>query len=152
VVPAARISDRIGRKPVIYASCVIGAIGVGIISIAPTIPIAIVGAGLFGVAAGTFLAVDWALMTDIIPKASSGRYMGISNLATGSAGTIAKMFGGAVTMDLVNNAFGYGTGPRATMALGVVCYAIGAALLRPVIERRTERGDAAEMLEAPVPA
>ena len=26
--------------------------------------------------AGTFLAVDWALMTDIIPKASSGRYMG----------------------------------------------------------------------------
>ena len=57
---------------------------------APSIPVAVLGASIFGIAAGTFLAVDWALMTDIIPKASSGRYMGISNLATGSAGTIAQ--------------------------------------------------------------
>ena len=28
-----------------------------------------------GVCLGVFLAVDWALMTDIIPKAESGRYM-----------------------------------------------------------------------------
>jgi MFS family permease len=153
VIPAARTSDRIGRKPVIYASCVVGAIGVGLVAIAPNIPIAIVGAGFFGVAAGMFLAVDWALMTDIIPKASSGRYMGISNLATGSAGTLAQMFGGALTMDLVNGAFGYGTGPRATMALGIFCYAIGATLLRPVIERRTEVGDVVEpLVEVAVPA
>ncbi|HVL52801.1 MAG TPA: MFS transporter [Vitreimonas sp.] len=138
VVPAARLSDRIGRKPVIYASCLIGAVGVAIIAVAPTIPIAIVGAGLFGLSAGTFLSVDWALMTDIIPKASSGRYMGISNLATGMAGTIATMFGGALAMDLVNKAFGYGMGPRASMAVGVLCYAIGALLLRPVVERRRE--------------
>jgi hypothetical protein len=56
-------------------------------------------------------------------------------------------------MDLVNNAFGYGMGPRATMGLGIVCYAIGALLLRPVIERRRERDDAAEQLvEAPLAA
>jgi hypothetical protein len=29
-----------------------------------------------GVSSGSFLAVDWALMTDIIPKATTGRYMG----------------------------------------------------------------------------
>jgi MFS family permease len=150
VIPAARISDRIGRKPVIYASCVLGAIGVAIVAIAPNIPIAIAGAGFFGVAAGMFLAVDWALMTDIIPKASSGRYMGISNLATGSAGTLAQMFGGAVTMDAVNHAFGYGTGPRATMAVGVLAYAIGALLLRPVVERR--RDSAARTVEVPAAA
>ena len=138
VVPAARASDRVGRKPVIYLSCVLGAIGVGLVAIAPNIAIAIVGAGFFGISAGMFLAVDWALMTDIIPKASSGRYMGISNLATGSAGTLAQMFGGALTMDFVNRAAGYGSGPRATMALGIVCYAIGALLLRPVDERRRE--------------
>jgi MFS family permease len=134
VVPGARISDRVGRKPVIYVSCLIGAGGVGLVAVAPTVPVAIVGAGVFGVSAGMFLAVDWALMTDIIPKASSGRYMGISNLATGSAGTLAQMIGGALVMDLVNNVAGYGTGPRATMGLGVVCYALGALLLRRVVE------------------
>jgi MFS family permease len=144
VVPAARLSDRVGRKPVIYGSCIVGAVGVAVVAVAPTIPIAIAGAGLFGVSAGTFLAVDWALMTDIIPKAASGRYMGISNLATGSAGTLAQMFGGAVAMDLVNGWLGYGTGPRATMLAGVACYAIGAFFLRRVDERRREIGDPGE--------
>jgi MFS family permease len=138
IVPAARLSDRVGRKPVIWASCAIGALGVGIVAIAPSVLIAIVGAGIFGMSAGMFLAVDWALMTDIIPKASSGRYMGISNLATGSAGTLAQLIGGALVMDTVGAALGDAMGPRATMGLAVVCYAIGALLLRPVDERRRE--------------
>ena len=53
---------------------------------APSVPFAFLGALLSG-SAGMFLAVDWALMTDIIPKASSGRYMGLSNVATASAGS-----------------------------------------------------------------
>ena len=85
VVPAARISDRVGRKPVIWASCVIGAIGLGITALAPSLPFVFVGAIAYGLSAGIFLAVDWALMTDIIPKASTGRYMGISNVATASS-------------------------------------------------------------------
>jgi MFS family permease len=148
IVPAARISDRIGRKPIIYASCAIGAVGVGIVAIAPNVPVAVAGAGLFGISAGMFLAVDWALMTDIIPKASSGRYMGISNLATGSAGTLAQLIGGALVMDTVGAALGDAMGPRATMGLAVVCYAIGAVLLRPVDERRRED----DPIEAPIPA
>ena len=77
VVPAARISDRVGRKPVIWASCVIGAIGLATTAIAPSVPVAFLGAVIYGLSAGIFLAVDWALMTDIIPKASTGRYMGL---------------------------------------------------------------------------
>ena len=45
---------------------------------------------------GSFLAVDWALMTDIIPKASAGRYMGISNVATATNGVAAAFIGGLV--------------------------------------------------------
>ena len=44
-----------------------------------------------GVGSGSFLAVDWALMTDIIPKASSGRYMGISNVATATNGVVSAI-------------------------------------------------------------
>jgi Na+/melibiose symporter-like transporter len=140
VIPAARLSDRMGRKKIIYGSCVMGAIGLGLGAVAPILPIAMLGAGLFALSAGAFLAVDWALMSDIVPKASTGRYMGISNVATASAGTIALALGGAAVMDTVNNWLGYGAGPRAALLLGVFCYAVGAILLHPVVERRRDDG------------
>jgi hypothetical protein len=77
-------------------------------------------------------------MSDIVPKASTGRYMGISNVATASAGTVALALGGAGVMDTVNHWLGYGTGPRAALGLGVLCYVVGALLLKPVIEKRRE--------------
>jgi MFS family permease len=138
VIPAARLSDRMGRKNIIYGSCAMGAIGLGLGAVAPILPIAMLGAGLFALSAGAFLAVDWALMSDIVPKASTGRYMGISNVATASAGTIALAVGGAAVMDTVNNWLGYGAGPRAALLLGVFCYLVGAILLHPVVERRRE--------------
>jgi MFS family permease len=143
VIPAARLSDRIGRKPVIYAACALGGLGMAIVAAAPVIPVAIAGAGLFGAGSGMFLAVDWALMTDIIPKASSGRYMGISNVATATAGIFAVMTGGLL-MDATNAALGYGNGPRFALALAVIYYLFGALLLRPVVEPRRALG--------PVPA
>jgi Na+/melibiose symporter-like transporter len=138
VVPAARLSDRMGRKRIIYISCAVGATGLAIGAVAPILPIALLGAAMFALSAGAFLAVDWALMSDIVPKASTGRYMGISNVATASAGTVALALGGAGVMDTVNHWLGYGAGPRAALLLGVGCYIIGALLLRPVIEKRRE--------------
>ena len=38
IVPSARISDRIGRKPVIYASCAIGFAGITLAALAPGDP------------------------------------------------------------------------------------------------------------------
>ena len=133
IVPSARISDRVGRKPVIYVSCVIGFVGVLLAALAPAVPIAIVGAALFGASAGTFLAVDWALMTDIIPRAASGRYMGLSNVAT-TASTIFAVMTGGLMIDAVNAALGIGSGPRAAFLLGAVYYVISALTLRPVVE------------------
>jgi MFS family permease len=133
VVPSARISDRVGRKPVIWVSCAIGAVGLAVVASAPSLPMAYIGALLYGVSAGIFLAVDWALMTDIIPKASSGRYMGLSNVATASAGVLAVAVGGTL-MDVIGGPTGEGSGPRAALWLGVVLLGIGAALLWPVNE------------------
>ena len=71
----------VGRKPVIYASAALGAVGMppgraGAASRRSPSP----GSPSSGSASGAFLSVDWALMTDIIPKASAGRYMGLSNI------------------------------------------------------------------------
>ena len=133
VVPAGRLSDRVGRKPVIYAACLIGGLGMAVAAVAPSIAVAVAGAALFGAGVGMFLAVDWALMTDIIPKASSGRYMGISNVATATSGIVAVMTGGLL-LDRINAALGYGVGPRWAFGLAAVYFAVGALLLRPVVE------------------
>ncbi len=153
VVPAARISDRIGRKPVIYVACALGSIGLAIVAVSPDVPPALVGVAFFGIGSGAFLAVDWALMTDIIPKAASGRYMGISNVATASSGIVAVAVALGLVMDAVNASNGYGTGPRAALVVGIACYGIGALLLHPVQERRAELPAApVESGPAPTPA
>jgi MFS family permease len=139
VVPASRLSDRIGRKPVIYFACLVGAVGVAITAFAPHVAVAILGAGLFGMSAGMFLSVDWALMTDIIPRISAGRYMGLSNVATGSAPLFAAAVGGVV-LDISTKLAGDAIAPRAAFIVAVALYGISALLLRPVVEPRRGRG------------
>jgi MFS family permease len=133
VVPAARISDRIGRKPVIYAACAVGSVGLAIVTISPALPVTVLGGLVLGAGFGMFLAVDWALLTDLVPKASAGRYMGISNVATATAGLVGLAIGGLV-IDLTNNLIADGIGPRVAIGLSVPLLVIGAILLRPVRE------------------
>ena len=147
IVPASRLSDRYGRKPVIYVCTAIGAVGVGMIALAPSIPIATVGAAIFGASQGTFLAVDWALMTDIVPKAASGRYMGLSNVVTASSTTIAVIIGGPM-IDIINRSAGVGIGDRVELLFGVGYFVIGALALRPVEEPDRRRDTAGTLAPA----
>jgi MFS family permease len=142
-IPSARLADRVGRKTVIYGACAVGAAGMGVLVVAPAMWIGIVGIVGVAAAAGSFLAVDWALMTDIIPKASSGRYMGMSNVATASAGQVALIVGGPLL-----TVFAGGAGPRAAMFAGALFFLAGAALLRPVDPRRRDDLDADAALRA----
>ncbi len=132
-IPAGRLSDRFGRKPVIYASCGVGMISMVVAALAPSLPVAYLGALLYGIAGGTFVAVDWALMTDIIPRASSGRYMGLSNVATGISGPLSVVIGG-VLADAVNRSAGMGIGMRVSLLVAFGLYAVAAIALRPVVE------------------
>ena len=148
-IPAAKIADRVGRKPVIYVACLIGGVGMTICALAPagSIPVFIGGAILMGVGLGSFLAVDWALMTDIIPKASAGRYMGISNVATATNGVIAAFIGG-ILIDALVRAGSPELGPRLAFLLAPVWFGIGALLLRPVVEGRREDDSPLEVGQA----
>jgi MFS family permease len=135
ILPASRLSDRIGRKPIIFAACAFAAGGSAVIALAPSVPVALLGAAFFGAANGSFLAVDWALMTDIIPRASAGRYMGMSNVATGSAQPLSMAIGGIV-LDLVTRAGAEPLSPRVVFLLAVVSFAVAAVALRRVVEPR----------------
>jgi MFS family permease len=149
IVPASRLSDHFGRKPVIFVCTGLGIAGVGLIAIAPSLTFATIGAALFGASQGTFLAVDWALMTDIIPRASSGRYMGLSNVVTASATTIAVAIGGPV-IDALNKSAGIGAGERVELFLGVGYFIVGALALMPVREPKRRGPDRLDAQTEPV--
>ena len=142
-IPSARISDRIGRKPVIYAAALIGATGLAIIGFAPAVEVFVVGTVFIGVATGTFLAVDWALMTDIIPKAASGRYMGISNIAVAAGGPLASVIGGAALF-FIGGVTRDPAGPRAAYLIAIAVFALSAFFLRRVDPRPRDVRRAAE--------
>jgi MFS family permease len=130
VIPAARLSDRVGRKPLIYLASAIGAVGLLVVAVSPSLPVAVVALACVGVGAGAFLAVDWALMTDIIPKRTAGRFMGISNVGTAMAGPVAAIAGGQA-MDYVATT-DLAASPRAAYLVGVAFFILAAVLLRPV--------------------
>lgn len=136
-IPASKLSDRVGRKRVIFGSCGLAIVGLTLLAVAPGILVAEAGILLVAIGAGAFLAVDWALMTDIIPKASSGRYMGMSNVATASSGALALVVGGTI-IDIVGGPQHAGSGPRTAFAVAIGFYVLAALFLRPVDERRRE--------------
>ncbi|HUG47852.1 MAG TPA: MFS transporter [Candidatus Limnocylindria bacterium] len=150
--PAARLSDRLGRKRVIYLSIGLGMLGMAGVAVAPDFGFMVISLVPVGISAGAFLAVDWALMTDIIPKATTGRYMGISNVATAVSGPIGRMGAGVLLTVLVlvglprelwdvapaQQSTLYELGPRLAMGMTLVFLAISALALRRVDETRRE--------------
>lgn len=78
------------RKPlVILSSCVIAAASLTI-GLFPTWPGAIVGATVLGIGFGAYQAVDFALVTQVLPRAEDrGKDMGVINIANSLPQVIA---------------------------------------------------------------
>jgi MFS family permease len=154
-VPGGWISSRIGRKPVLYVAIALGVIGALLLAFGPAYWMVVLAAVPIGVCSGVFLGVDWALMTDIIPKAESGRYMGISNIAVASAGPIASTVGGIIVFVVVtlaaNAAGGPGLAYRAVFVVMALELVIGAWALRHVREPARTR-TSQSTVEAPAEA
>ncbi|MEU6350586.1 MFS transporter [Streptomyces sp. NPDC047072] len=76
-------SDRTGRrKPFVKWSGVLMALATALLSFWQTWPSAIVAAALLGVGLGVFMSVDFALMTDVLPRAlDRGKDLGVINIA-----------------------------------------------------------------------
>ena len=145
--PSAWVSDRIGRKKVIWLAAAATATGILLIARAPTTFEAIPGIFILGVGSGAYLAVDWALMTSTIPRIASGRYMGLANIANSIAGPLAVFIGGRV-LDEVARTDGLAAAPRAAVVLGLIFIAGAAILLIPVKPRVEPPGEVQMQSEA----
>ncbi|MFJ5957826.1 MFS transporter [Paenarthrobacter sp. NPDC092416] len=87
------LSDRMGkRKPLVIASSVIIAIASLILGFAPTWAGAITGALVLGIGFGAYLAVDFALITQVLPTAMDrGRDLGVINVANSLPQVVAPL-------------------------------------------------------------
>lgn len=135
-VPAGRLSTRIGRKPVIFGAVGAGALAAALMAVVPWYGLLLLAMVPLGACLGTFLAVDWALMTDIIPKAESGRYMGISNVVTAGSGLIASASGALLAAGVIVATGDANLAYRSIMLLMLVEFALGAWALSHVAEPR----------------
>ena len=88
------LADRIGRKRLVMLAGLVAAGGTVLLLFATTMPVVIVAGCIIGLGAGTFMATNWALGTDLAPKQDAGRYLGISNLAGAGAGIVGAGLGG----------------------------------------------------------
>lgn len=97
-----RLSDRLGRrKAFVFMSSSTQAFAALLLAFFPSLPMAMVAAGLLGLGYGCFLSVDQALATQVLPDpATRGKDLGIMNIATTVPQAVAPMLG-AVTVALL---------------------------------------------------
>lgn len=88
------LADKVGRKQLLAAAGFLAVLGTIILVFSRTIPMVMVSGVFLGLGTGTFMASNWALGTDLVPKEDAGRYLGISNLAGAGAGIIGSSIGG----------------------------------------------------------
>lgn len=130
-LPAGRLSDRIGRRPLILGACVVAVVGNVVLLFARTRPALTLGGGILGLAVGIYLSANWALATDIVPRFKAARYLGVANVATAGGSFIARFAGGAL-IDPINQLTGSSsTGYFTLYSLTLVAFVVAAlAVLR----------------------
>ena len=136
-LPGGRLSDRFGRRAVIWGAGAIAGLGLLGVAVAPSRELAIASFVPFGIGMGFFLSADWALMADVIPKHTSGRYMGVLNAGTAMAGPVFLIVGGP-TQDIFGALLGREAGPRFAMLVAALFVAGACLALRRVDPRRRE--------------
>jgi len=125
-IPAGRLSDRLGRRPIILAACLVAVAGNLLLLFARTRPVLILGGAALGMATGVFLSASWALATDLVPRGLAARYLGIANIATAGGSFLARLAGGAL-IDPINRLTGTVEAGYLTLySLTLVAFAVAA--------------------------
>ncbi len=130
VYPAGRLSDRIGRRPVVVASGLLGALGIALIFLFQHSYILIIFfGGLVGISFGAFMSSNWALATDLVGKGEEARYLGLTNLATAGGAALARLIGPVIDFF---NAYSPRLGYSVMLGACFIYFLIGSLLLMKI--------------------
>ena len=98
---AGRISDRVGRKPVVVAGATAGAISTSWLLMTDSTAALLVTASVIGASSGALLSASWALANEMADEQQPGTHLGIVNLSTIGGAALPRLFGPGI--DLLNH-------------------------------------------------
>jgi MFS family permease len=130
ILPTGYLADRVGRRPILIGSALVGIAGFVILFFFQTYVYVMIGGGLIGLANGAFMSANWAMATDLVGKGEEARYLGLTNLATGGA-AIAATFAGPV-IDFFNNLYTPKLGYQVVMAICIFLFVVCAIMIARV--------------------
>lgn len=130
------ISDRIGRKVVVYVANGAIAVTVLLFLVAPSIGVVYVIAAVFGLGYGAYYSVDWALGVDVLPdKANPAKDMAVWHIAFVLPQSVALPLAGFLLSEVGHTAhpgtYSY-AGYVAIFGMAATFLVLGAVLLRNV--------------------
>jgi len=133
VYPAGRLSDRVGRRPIVVCSGLLGALGVVVLFFSPSYGYIMFGGSLLGISSGAFMSTNWALATDLVAKGEEARYLGLTNLATAGGAALARLIGPVIDFF---NAYSSGLGYSVMLGACFIYFLVGSLLLLRIKGRR----------------
>ena len=133
VYPAGFLADKIGRRPVVVSSGLLGALGILVIFFSPSYGYIIFGGAILGIATGAFMSSNWALATDLVARGEEARYLGLANLATAGGAALARLIGPVIDFF---NTYTPGLGYQVMLGACFIYFMAGSALLIKIKGRR----------------